>query len=219
MQKQNEIKRTEKEGVKKGEENFKNQRKISQNVKAVKDGIEARKKKLLKRVSKKESIAKSKKKMFRKVKKEEELDVKLVSIRRVSKVKAGGKRLRLSVMVVVGDNKGKIGVAIAKGKDVKTAQEKAVNKARKRMIKVQLKGQTIPHEIIQKYKAAKVVLKPAAPGTGVIAGGAVRSVVEAAGIKDILTKELGSNNSISNVYATFQALKKLKLGRFNNETK
>ncbi|MDD3648345.1 MAG: 30S ribosomal protein S5 [Candidatus Dojkabacteria bacterium] len=148
---------------------------------------------------------------------EDELDVRLVSIRRVSKVKAGGKRLRLSVMVVIGDKKGNIGVAIGKGKDVRSAQEKAVNKAKKNMIKVLLKGQTIPHEVTIKYKAAKVMLKPAVPGTGVIAGGAVRAVVEASGIKDILSKVLGTKNTIPNVYATFNALKSLKLTRFKDE--
>ncbi|MBU0976441.1 MAG: 30S ribosomal protein S5 [Patescibacteria group bacterium] len=148
---------------------------------------------------------------------DEDLDVRLVSIRRVSKVKAGGKRLRLSVMVVIGDKKGNIGVAIGKGKDVRSAQDKAVNKAKKNMFKVLLKGQTIPHEVKQKFKAANVLLKPAVPGTGVIAGGAVRAVVEAAGIKDILSKVLGSKNTIPNVYATFEALKTLKLSRFKDD--
>jgi small subunit ribosomal protein S5 len=146
-------------------------------------------------------------------KEEEELDVRVVSIRRVAKVKAGGKRLKLSVMVVVGDKGGKIGVGVAKGKDVHDASQKAVAKAKRIMIAVSLKGQTIPHEITQKFCAAKVFLKPAAPGTGVIAGGAVRAVVEAAGIKDILSKELGSKNIIPNVYATFEALKNLRLTR------
>jgi len=148
------------------------------------------------------------------------LDIKIVSIRRVTKVKAGGKTLRLSVLVVVGDRFGKIGIAIAKGKDVRSAQEKAVNKAKKNMVKIQLKGNTIPHEVYVKYKAAKLILKPAVAGTGVISGGAVRSVVEAAGVKDILSKVLGTKNVITNVYATFEALKKLKIvQREKNGTK
>ncbi|MBN2016149.1 30S ribosomal protein S5 [Candidatus Dojkabacteria bacterium] len=143
----------------------------------------------------------------------EELDVRLVSIRRVSKVKKGGKTLRMSVMAVIGDKEGNVGVAVAKGKDVRDAQNKAINKAKKNLIKVPLKGQTIPHEVTSKFKAAKVFLRPASPGTGVIAGGAVRAVVEVAGIKDILSKRLGSNNTITNVYATFEALKSLRLKR------
>jgi small subunit ribosomal protein S5 len=122
-------------------------------------------------------------------------------------------------MVVVGDRKGSIGIGLSKGKDVRDAQRKAVNKAKKRMVKIKLKGQTIPHELTEKFRAAKVFLKPAAPGTGVIAGGAVRAVVEAAGIKDILSKVIGTKNVIPNVYATFNALTKLKLVRFENEAK
>jgi small subunit ribosomal protein S5 len=182
--------------------------------------IGQRKKEVLRRIDRKERISRARSKRRRRP--DDEFEVRIVSIRRVSKVKAGGKTLRMSVMVVIGDNKGKIGVALAKGKDVREAQGKAVNKAKKKMFKVPLKGQTIPHEITQKYGAAKVFLKPAAPGTGVIAGGAVRNVVELAGIKDILSKQLGSNNLILNVYATFGALKNLRMSRFSqygNETK
>ncbi len=143
-------------------------------------------------------------------KKKREYETRIVSIRRVAKVKAGGKRLRMSIMVVVGDKKGKVGIGLAKGKDVRDAQNKAISKAKKNMIEVPLKGRTIPHEITCKYKAAKIFLKPASPGTGVIAGDTIRAVVEIAGIKDILTKEIRTNNAISNVYATFKALKKLK---------
>lgn len=151
---------------------------------------------------------------------EEEFDVRIVSIRRVTKVKAGGKTMRLSVMVVVGDKKGRVGVAIAKGKDVKSAQMKAINRAKKTFAKIPMKGQTIPHNITFKFGAARVFLKPAVPGTGVIAGSAVRSVVELVGIKDILSKVLGTKNTIANVYATFEALKRLRLSRFDvNGTK
>lgn len=173
--------------------------------------LERRKREALSRMERRTRTAKWQK---RERKEEEGLDVRIVSVRRVAKVKAGGKRLKLSVMVVVGDKGGKIGVGVAKGRDVRDASAKAVNKAKKHMVKVPLKGQTIPHEITQKFCSAKVFLKPAAPGTGVIAGGAVRAVVEAAGIKDILSKELGSKNTISNVYATYEALKNLRLSRF-----
>jgi small subunit ribosomal protein S5 len=173
--------------------------------------LDRRKRDLLARMNRRARFAKKKKEK----REDDEHDVRIVSIRRVAKVKAGGKRLKLSVMVVVGDKSGRIGVGIAKGKDVKDASSKATNKAKKHMIKVALKGQTIPHQITQKFCSAKVLLKPAAPGTGVIAGGAVRAVVEAAGIKDILSKELGSKNTISNVYATYEALKRLRLSRFS----
>ncbi len=174
--------------------------------------IEQRKKKTMKRVKRTQRKRSFKKKRGRR-KKKREFDVRLVSIRRVSKVTSGAKRLRLSVMAVIGDRKGKIGVGVAKGIDVRDAQEKAINKAKKKMFKVPMKGQTIPHEITQKYGAAKVFLKPAAPGTGVIAGGAVRAVAEVAGIQDILSKVLGSKNKIANVYATIEAFKNLKLKR------
>lgn len=172
--------------------------------------IASRKRSLLKRMRSRKTM---KKRRRRRDEEKDEFDVRLVSIRRVSKVKAGGKTLRMSVMVVIGDRKGSIGVAIAKGRDVKGAQRKAINKARKDMFKVPLRGQTIPHEVVHKFRAAKVFLKPASPGTGVIAGSAVRAVVEAAGIKDILSKRMGTKNIIPNVYATFEALKMLRLKR------
>lgn len=143
--------------------------------------------------------------------KDQGFDVKIVEVRRISKVNAGGRTMRLSVMVVIGDKRGKVGIGLAKAKSVRDAKDKAVNRAKKKMIKVPMKGQTIPHEITQKYGAAKVFLKPASPGTGVICGGAVRAVVEAAGIKDILSKIYGTNNIITNVYATYEALKNLRI--------
>jgi len=180
--------------------------------------IERRRLSMMKRISREERRSRIAKKQRKK--KEDEFDVRLVSIRRVSKVKAGGKRLRMSVLAVIGDRRGHVGVGLEKGKDVKDAQNKAVNQAKKDMMTVPMKGQTIPHEVTVKYKAAKVFLKPAAPGTGVIAGGAVRAVVEVAGIKDILSKIIGTNNTITNVYATIEALKRLRLSRFQeNETK
>jgi len=141
---------------------------------------------------------------------DESIDKKIVDIRRVARMYKGGKRMRLSVMVVVGDKKGSIGVGIGKGADVRTAEEKATRKAQKNMVKIHKKGNTIAHEITHKLGAARVFLKPAAPGTGIIAGGAVRAVVEVAGIKDILSKVLGSSNKMSNVYATIEALTKIK---------
>jgi small subunit ribosomal protein S5 len=175
-----------------------------------------RKAEMMKRIEYSERKGRSRRRKLRK-KTEDEFEVRLVSIRRVSKVKAGGKRLRMSVMVVIGDKKGRVAVAISKGRDVKDAENKAINKAKKDLVIISLKGQTIPHDVTYKYKAAKVFLRPAAPGTGVIAGGAVRAVCEVSGIKDILTKVIGSKNIITNVYATFEALKSLKLERFPDD--
>ncbi len=187
-------------------------------VKRKRTSIEKRKESMMRRISKESRRSRIRRKQKKREK--DEFDVRLVSIRRVSKVKAGGKRLRMSVLAVVGDRKGHVGVGLEKGRDVKDAQNKAVNQAKKELIKVPMKGQTIPHEVTVKYKAAKVFLKPAAPGTGVIAGDAIRAVVEVAGIKDILSKIIGTNNTITNVYATMEALKNLKLSRFDeNEAK
>src|SRR5690606_31231043 len=127
----------------------------------------------------------------------------------VTRVYKGGKRMRLSVLVVVGDRAGKVGIGLGKGTDVKSAEEKAVKQAEKHMIEIIKKGNTIPHQVLHKKGAAKVLLKPAAAGTGVIAGGSVRAVVELAGIKDILSETIGANNQITNVYATLEALAKL----------
>ena len=146
------------------------------------------------------------------VKSEEKLyDERVVQIDRITRVVAGGRRLRFRATVVVGDKNGSVGVGIAKGREVVLAINKASQKARKSMVKVTLKGTTIPHEVMVKFSGAKVFLKPASKGTGVIAGGAVRAVVEVAGIHDILSKMIGSSNKINNVYATFEALKSLEL--------
>lgn len=135
---------------------------------------------------------------------------KVVQVNRVSKKNKGGDKRSLSVLVVVGDRKGKIGVGLGKAADIQSALKKAANYAKKRLVDVSLRGTTIPHPILIKSGAAKVLLKPAPPGTGVIAGGAVRVVVEAAGIHDVVSKILGTKNQASNVYATFEALKKLR---------
>ena len=146
-------------------------------------------------------------------KNEDGFETKVLSVRRVTNVKAGGKRMKLSVMVVVGDKKGRVGVATAKGSEVRTAQEKAIKRAKKKLITVATKGNTIPHEMVLKLGASKVFLKPAAPGTGVIAGATMRAIVELAGIQDVLTKVLGSNNHIAIAYCTIEALKKLRTSR------
>lgn len=134
----------------------------------------------------------------------------VVSVNRVSKKTKGGDKRSLSVLVVVGDRKGKVGVGLGKASEVQSAVRKATTYAKKHLINVPLKGTTIPHQILVKYGAAKVLLKPASVGTGVIAGGAVRVVVEAAGIHDVVSKSLGTKNKASNVYATLQALGQLR---------
>lgn len=134
----------------------------------------------------------------------------VVQVNRVSKKTKGGDKRSLSVLVVVGDKKGRVGVGLGKAAEVQSAVRKATTYAKKHLIQVSLKGRTIPHQILVKKGAAKVLLKPAPVGTGVIAGGAVRVVVEAAGIHDIVSKILGTKNQASNVYATLEALSKLR---------
>lgn len=138
-----------------------------------------------------------------------EFDERVVQIDRVTRVVKGGRRLRFRATVVVGDGKGRVGVGVNKGSNVVLAITKAVARAKKNMIEINMHKTTIPHEVENVYCGARVFLKPASPGTGVIAGGAVRAVVEVAGIKDILSKMIGSSNKINNVYATFEALKSL----------
>lgn len=140
-----------------------------------------------------------------------ELIEKVITINRVCKVTKGGKKLHFSALVVVGDTKGKVGFAQEKANEVADAIRKALTKAKKSLFRVPLEGSTIPHEIIGHYGAAQVMLKPASEGTWVIAAGPVRAVCEAAGIKDILTKCLKSNNPINVIKATTQGLKDLKV--------
>ena len=139
-----------------------------------------------------------------------EVEEKVVRINRVSKKTKGGNKIGFSVLMVVGDRKGRVGVALGKAPDTLSAIKKAARRARKNLIDVPMRGTTIPFPIRVKHGAAEVLLKPAPPGTGVIAGGAVRAVVEAAGIHDVVAKILGSKNQASNVYATFEALTRMQ---------
>ncbi len=130
----------------------------------------------------------------------------VIAIDRVARVVAGGRRFRFRALVVVGNSKGRLGVGIAKGSDVQLAIAKAVNEAKKNLIDISLTNGTIAHEITAKVSGASILLKPAAPGTGLIAGGTVRSVLEVSGVNNILSKSLGSSNKVNVAYATIKAL-------------
>lgn len=142
-----------------------------------------------------------------------EFEQKLLDLARVTRVVKGGRRFRFRATLVIGDRKGKVGVGVAKGSDVSDAIQKAYNDAKKSMITVKLSGNTISHDVWMKLGSAKVLLKPAQEGRGVIAGGAVRAVVDLAGIRDIVSKSLGTSNKLNVARVTIEALKSLKPAR------
>lgn len=139
-----------------------------------------------------------------------EFDQKLLDLARVTRVVKGGRRFRFRATLVIGNRKGKVGVGVSKGSDVSDAIKKAYNDAQKNLIEIAFAGTTIPHDVSKKLGSAKVLLKPAAEGRGIIAGGAVRSVVDLCGIKDVVSKSLGASNKLNVARATIEALKELK---------
>ncbi|MFW0862504.1 MAG: 30S ribosomal protein S5 [Candidatus Komeilibacteria bacterium] len=140
----------------------------------------------------------------------DEFEQRIVDLRRVTRVMAGGKRMRFRACVVIGDHKGQIGYGLAKGADVAIAVNKAVSQAKNRLLKLDIVDGTIAHQVNKKYKAAHVIFRPAPDGTGIIAGGAVRAVLELSGIKNVSAKILGSNNKVNIVKSVFEALADLK---------
>ena len=144
------------------------------------------------------------------VRPEKEFEEKVIQVNRVSKKTKGGNKISFSVLMVVGDKKGRVGVGLGKGLDVSRSIRKGITRAKKNLFHVPLVKGTIPHRILVKKGAAKVLLKPAPSGTGLITGGAVRAVAEAAGVQDMVSKILGTRNKASNVYATIEAFKRLR---------
>lgn len=148
-----------------------------------------------------------------------ELTEKVLTINRVAKVTKGGRKMSFSALIIVGDGKGKVGFGYGKANEVSEAIRKGLIDARKRLFEVPIVGTTIPHEVMGKYGAAKVLLKPAAPGAGVIAGGPIRALCDAAGIKDILSKSLGSDNALNVIKAAVEGFKSLRTKEENKRIK
>ena len=141
---------------------------------------------------------------------DQEFKEKVVQIRRVTKVVTGGKKMSFRALVVVGDKKARVGIGLGKANEVSAAIRKAVEAAKKNLVTVIMVGSTLPHEIVGKFGASNVLLRPAPKGRGVIAGGSVRTILELAGVKDVVSKSIGSSNAINNAYATINGLKELK---------
>jgi small subunit ribosomal protein S5 len=153
------------------------------------------------------------KKPRRREREDDEFDTRIINVRRVSRMYKGGRRMRLSVFVVIGDKLGHVGAGLGKGADVAEARKKAIARAKKSLVTVALKGKTIPHEVDHKHKASYVLIKPAAPGTGIVAGSTVKAVLELVGVQDALTKVMASNNPINVAYATIAGLHTLRSTR------
>lgn len=156
-------------------------------------------------------MAKREQKRQTRRKSQDDFEQRVIDLARVTRVMAGGKRLRFRACMVIGDRRGNVGYGVAKGSDVALAIGKAVSQAKKNMVFIPLVNDSLPHQIHMKFKSAHVLLKPAPHGTGIIAGGAVRDVLELAGVPNVVAKILGCNNKITNVKATFKALENLKL--------
>jgi len=148
-----------------------------------------------------------------------EFEENVVSVNRISKKTKGGNQIRFSALVVIGDKKGRVGAGLSKSADVRTSIQKSIEYAKNHLITVPMVGNTIPFQIEYKYGAAKILLKPAPEGTGIIAGGPVRIVLELAGIKDVVAKMLGTKNKITNVYATILALEKISFQKERRENR
>ena len=142
-----------------------------------------------------------------------EFKEKVIAVKRVAKVVKGGKRFHFSALVAVGDGKGKVGVALGKAAEVPDAIQKAIEKAKKHMMEIPLRGSTLPNPVIGEFGASRIIFRPAAPGTGMIAGGGVRALLELAGVHDVLAKNVGNTNEHNVVRATFDAFEKLSRWR------